>query len=288
MACELQIHRNPNNYVHPDVETNKTGVYKKGYIVTGKNLPHSGWGAKERFDYGTFVYLTVSDASWEELEDYNRSWELKIDYEKLGQNLSVDGHRYRIFGTNPGVSLRGAVSPQRVAAYLDLWNVSVVSWNSNEVVVDVAIYDMLRSKGFWDRPEGLQGLTASENYNQSTGDHIVTVDWSNYMPTESRNIIASNLRSRILQRGGVIDSVDSQNQVGTFTINRTDVLKWFRTDLFDKVRKQGLLYRREFYIPESDVDNLVQYSTNHNGDSYTVTKAQLASTVQSMLTKADA
>lgn len=286
MNCEIVIAKDPYNFVHPDENKDRSGVYKKGYFVSARENPNDVHSDKEKL---FFTFIRVSDADADELNEiYEKMWELEIDYELVGSNTTIDGHRFRLFSVNPGVSLRGEITLSKAQSYLDNWNTSIFSVSQNEIVIDIIIYDMLRSKGFWDREEGLQGLTASElSYKKTTGIHTVQVDWSNYLPEFPRSKIAKELQKRILQREGIINSVDLENNIGEFSITRNSVLKWFRSDLFEKIRKNNVVYRRLFYIEPNIVDFVENYFIT-NGTGYSVTKAELSTYVKSMLDKASA
>lgn len=288
MPCEILIHRNKNNYNHVDSEKNKSGVYKKGYLIIAKDVP-CVWGSFEKFDHGKFVIVRVTNATADEINNYIKEWELEVDHKHVASDLSIDGHRYKLFATNPGVSLRGVITRDKAEKYLDNWNVKIHSVANNEITMDIIILNMLRSKGFWDEPETLQGLTATEiSYDQSSGEHQIEINWSNFIPNFPRNKVATKLQNLIVKRGGSIISANLENQSGVFSITRNNVLQWFKQDIYQTIKKNNILYRRQFYLAENVVDQLVTYSNNHNGEPYVVTKAQLANYVNSFLDRADA
>jgi hypothetical protein len=292
MACELLVHRNSKNYSHSDAVKDKSGVYKKGYIVIGKTLPHSGWGNKEIFSAGNFVHIKVTDATWEELKDYAEHWRLFIDYELVGSNLEIDGHRFRIFSTNGGVSGYGNITRERIERYLNRWNAEIFSVASNEIVIDVTINNLLRSPAYWDYVpgDGLEDIGYSQlSYDQGTGEHVYLLDYSNVRPEIlDRNSVAQRIAYRLSERGVTFANHDTENQTAEATIIRNDVLINFRNEVYKDVADNFPLYRRKFYIEESDVDSLVQYSENNNGEPYEVTKAQLANYFKDMENKVDA
>lgn len=288
MPCELVIHRNKDNYSHIDSEKDKRGVYKKGFIVAGRDYPHSGWGNKERFEYGKFVFIRVIDATWDELKGYADSWRHNIDYELVGSNLNIDGHRFRIFNTNSGASNYGNLTRNKIEKYLNSWNVDIFSVNVNEIVIDVVINNMLRSSAFWDYVPG-DGLTDIQysqlSYNKNSGKHVYYLDYSQVRTDiTDRSLVAKKIAYRLGLRGVTFSNHNSVNQTAEATIYRNDVLKYFRDEVKRKLSKQ-ILVRREYYIEESDVDLLVQYSNNHNGEPFEVTKAQLFNYIKSHLDK---
>jgi len=292
MACEILIHRNKNNYSHSNIEKDKRAVYKKGYIVMGKTLPHSGWGNQEQFSAGNFVILRITDAIWEEVRSYADHWRMLIDYTKIGEDLVVDGHRFRVYTTNPGVSGYGNLTLQKIENYLDDWNAIVFSNTTNEVVIDCVINDMLRSKSYWDYVpgDGIVDVQYSEtSYDQGTGEHIYDLDYSNVRPEiVDRNEIYTRLERRLLLRNATISNHDSINQIMTVSIFRNDVLTYFRDEVYKDVANRFPLYRREYYIDSTDVDSLVTYSTNHSGEPYEVTKAEFLTYMKSQLDRSDA
>lgn len=292
MACEILIHRNKNNYSHTDTEKDKRAVYKKGYIVIGKTLPHSGWGNQEQFSAGNFVTVRVTDATWEELTEYAESWRMFIDYTKIGEDLSIDGHRFRVFSTNPGISGKGNLTREKIENYLDKWNANIFSISTNEVVIDVTINNLLRSPAFWDYVPG-DGLADIEyqqlSYNQTTGEHVYLLNYSNVKPEiQNRNAVASRIAHRLSKRGVTFSNHNPSNQTAEATIFRNDVLLHFRNEVYKDVANKFPLYRRQYYIEEADVDSLVNYSTNNNGNPYELTKANFLTYIKSMLDKGDA
>lgn len=292
MACELLVHRNKNNYFHTDPEKDRSSVYKKGYIVTGKTLPHNGWGNKEQFSAGNFVTLRITDATWEEILDYAEHWRQFIDYNKIGENLSIDGHRYRVYATNSGVSGRGNLTLQKIKKYLDGWNVTIFSNTTNEVVIDCIINNMLRSKSYWDYIPG-DGLTdiqySQVSYNQSTGEHIYDLDYSNVRTEiQNRSKVAERLWFKLSKRGATLLSHNETNQTARVSIFRNDVLLYFKNEVYSDTANKSPVYKRQYYIEETDVDSLVNYSTNHGGNPYELTKSSFLTYIKSMLDKGDA
>lgn len=286
MACEILIYRNPRNYSHPDIEKDKRSVYKKGYIVGGKTLPHTGWGNKEVFSAGNFVHVKIKDATWEELKDYAETWNINIEYTKLGEDLSIDGHRFKVYTTNPGVSGKGNLTRNKIENYLNKWNVTIHSIDINEVVIDLTINNLLKSRAYWGSVpgDGLGDLIYSQiNYDEVSGEHVYNLDYSAVKSDiTNRSIVANKLSKRLGKRGVTFSNHDTVNQTANATIFRNTVLTYFRDEVKNDVANSSILYKRQYYIDIPNVNYLVYYSTHHGGDPYEITKAQLQTSIKSM------
>lgn len=288
MACEILIKTEyfsggRVNYTHPDPEKDRTGVYKKGYPVTMKQIPHPGWGTKEGLPY--FVRVTVTDADVEDVEDMVLTyfdatsllavWRRFVDWSVVNNNPTIDGWRLRIFATNPGATNFAGLTRDMVETFLNNWNAEVFSAATNEVVFDVAVYEdgssnpgALQSEGFWTGNTSLIDFT-EDSYNETTGEHVVTADYTSlplYISDPDKATIL--IKNKIEERGGVILSNDSG--IAQFSITRLDVLNRFKAEV--KRRLEKIIYRKQLRIPESTVDNIVS-----QGGSIEITLSQLQS-----------
>lgn len=290
MPCEIIFHRINQTRSPQDTSIGKRQNYRKGYPVQVLDLPlpPGGWGKGCDFSTGKSVSLQILDASADDIKDYiHSSWELEIDYDLIGSNISVDGHRFKIFSTNPGVSGYGNLTIEKIENYLHSWNVDIFSHRKNEIVIDIIIDKVLRSSGFWDM-ENLKNLSIEEiDYEQNTGIHQYSLDYSNFLSDKNRVKVGKFLRNKILSRNGIIISNDIDNQIGKFSIKRIDVLTHFKSDIYNKIKYNNVLYRRKYYLPENIIDQLVEYSNNNGGQPYSTYKSVFLSLIESLLNKVD-
>jgi len=269
MTCEISITTDIHgdgtvNYIHPDPEKDRRGVYKKGYPVALVNAPHNFRGFKEGLPYR--CAMNVIDGNVNDVEamiatifsenSLIQKWKRNIDWEVINNDLTIDGWRLRVFTTNPGFSNIAGLTREKVETFLNNWYADVISVHKNEVIFDVTIYQdgsfnpgALRSRGFWGFTTGL--LTFDElAYNQGTGIHRIEVNYGALIPDKKAGEIVKEKGGEIITNvGGVI----------TFDISRQDVLNEFKEDIKGKLRT--IIYRRQFRIPETAVDDIISNGT---------------------------
>ena len=272
MPCEVLIKGDTHgdgtvNYTHSDPDKDKRGVYKKGYPVTLREYPHSGWGYKEGHPY--FVQLRVTNGDVADVESListsfggnsiNQTWDRQIDFATVNNDSSIDGWRIRVFATNSGANDFAGVTQSMVENYLNKWNAEVFSSAANEVVFDVTIYEdgettpnpgAIQSEGFW-------GVTPTDvlfnetSYVEGTGVHTIEVDYS------GSSFTSDQVERRVVDRGGIVSS----NTAGviTFNINRTDVFQWFQQEVREALEQT--VYCRQFRVLETTVDTIISTGT---------------------------
>ena len=277
--AEILIHCNVNDYSHSDPEKDQASVFKKGYVVDIQETGFS-WGLKE--GPPKFVIARVTDASVAQVKsmansvfgdsDITGPWIRKLNWEIIGSNLDIDGHRIKLSITNPGNTNIAAITRDQVESYLNNWNAQVFSVASNEVVFDVAVYEddennpgVLQSTKFWDL-ESVNGLVFGEqSYDSGSGDHRVSCDYSTY---SNFGVDPKRVEAIVATRGGI--PVSNIHQVIIFDINRSDVFTLFKEEVRNLLEKR--IYPRKFRIPEATVDNIIS-----GGGTIDVTLAQLQS-----------
>lgn len=277
MPCEILFKTNTHgdgtvDYIHPDPDEDKWGVYKKGYPVEMIDDPRSFRGYEEGLPY--FCAVRVTDAIAVEVEAMITStfsetsiiqdWTRRIDFVTVNNNLAIDGWRIRVFATNPGSTNFAGITRPMVEGYLNRWYASVFSVSTNEVVFDVAIFEdaanspgALQSEGFW----GITPVFVFFNeisYVEGTGVHTVEADYTASVFTSKQ------VQRRITKRGGVV--VSDVDSVVVFTINRTDVFQWFQEELREFLERT--IYCRQFRIPETAIDAIILTGTQILVDHY--------------------
>lgn len=291
MACDILIHRNFRNNALTDIEKDNSSVYKKGYIVTGKPLPHSGWGNQEKFEAGNFVHLRIIDANWEDFEKYTEPWRIKINHTLVSSNLITDSHRFKVYSSNSGSNKYGILTLPKIERYLNRWNVDLVSVVENEIVIDIVIDKMLKSQAYWDytadKNEGLENLMYTLNsYTKSTGEYTYVIEYTNVRSDiQNRFLVATELNDHFIKRNITVITHDSENQKITVSLFRKDVLNYFKDEVYFDVLNDSLLYKRQYYVTNAVVDFLVNYSENNSGQTYETTKTEFLKYVKSMLDK---
>jgi len=256
-------------YVHPDPEKDEQGVYKKGYPVIMKD-DGAVWGSKEWLPY--FVHVNIPGTTVAEINamiqtDFganrlDQSWDKKIDYEVVNQNLTIDGWRLRFYATNAGAAStnypggKAGITRAQVESFITKWNGSVVTFGNNSVTFDVAIFKdgsnnpgALQSQGFWGFATG-QLVFNETSYTQAGGIHMVEVDYSafaNVEPKRAEDIVKGNR--------GTVTAHDTTNKIITMSITRQDVLQVFKREVARAVERP--VFRRQFRISEAQIDTIV-------------------------------
>jgi len=259
MPVDIIVRYDTNGYTHTNLEKDQRGVYKKGYPVIMRDLPHQGWADSEGLP--KFIIFRVTNAYASDIEEWMQntfgasltsSWERRLNYEVVNSNLSIDGFRLRVFSMNPGVPSinypegRAGIIKENVENFINNWGGSVVTFAPNSVTFDISVFNALKSVGFWEFNPSL--LEFNElSYIQAGGIHQVEVDYSaipNVIPEQAENII--------IEKNGIID-----NHVGnviTFTITRQDVLNEFKKEVAQAI--EGTIFRRQFKVSEAISDNV--------------------------------
>jgi len=234
------------------------GIYDTNQIIPGsKQVPPN------------FFQIEVTDANPTELLTYADEWMRFIDYEFIGHDYVIDGHRLRVFTDRSLVSASGlnGLTQAIVSNYLTKWRCSIVSSAFNEIIFDSVIYEAICSDGFWNTNDILLRVSFSEtSYNQSTGIHVIEANYINDPFLSSKD--KAWIENYITQRGGIITSHPT-NRIN-FEISRTSIFDWFKADV--KMKVDGPAFRRRFYFGQGVVDQALA-----NNGTLIATKAQVIS-----------
>jgi hypothetical protein len=219
-----------------------------------------------------FCQFVVTDATVEEIQNYLTSWNREIDWEFVGHDYSIDGHRLNVFVKPEFVSQSGlnGLTRDKVEEWLNLWGATVQSISSNSVVFDVTVAGAIASTGFWGIPN-MDRFTFTEiSYDQLTGVHRTEFNWSGYI------LDINNLAGKIINNGCTIVSAKPAQKKVTFDCGRDTVFDSFKMAVKDALTRpfQG---RKWIILPDA-----VQASIT-NGGSIEVTKAQLLPYLRSRL-----
>lgn len=226
-----------------------------GLPITIKPFPNSGHGLDELPSAGFFIYIRVTDADPDDIETMIRTqfegdsliqpWERRVDFQVVNNNPVIDGWRMKAFTINPGFNNYAGITRNMVETYLNKWNASVFSVATNEVIFDSLIYNAITSNGFWAK--SVANIFFSEiSYEQSTGIHIVTADYSLV------NIEDRQVKSFIEAREGIVNS--QILKIVNFSISRTSVFKYFKADV--QRRLNQVMFKRQFYITPALVSTI--------------------------------
>lgn len=221
------------------------------------------WGTREGLP--NWVQATVTGVSFAEARDFMARWRRQVSVEVVESDLSVDRHRLRISAspirTSDG---KGAITREQVEAFLAEWRAEVVSFGTNEVVCDVLVGEMAASRGFFNAD--VSGVTFSDAYDQPSGTHTITAQYSGF----SANVVSN----KIIMLGGEVLSNDGSEVI--YTVDRPTLRTRFIEDL--ERTFSGDVDRNRWYIAPAAVDQVVA-----NGGHMQVTLAQLQSNLRDAL-----
>jgi len=243
-------------------------------------LPGYPVAAFDRDQYGgkqvlpKFGQIIVTDATVGEINTtYCSEWERVVDWEFVGHNYVIDGHRLNVFTQRDLVSASGlnGLTRDKVETFLNNWGASVFSIAQNSVVFDALISDAISSDGFW----GINlsgGLFSEVAYDQSTGIHTTRITYSS-IPGATAEIVAA----RIVERGCVITANQPAQSRITFTCGRDLVFQAFKLDV--KSRVDRTYARRKWRVTQAAIDAIIAA-----GGTITVTRDQMLDLWHSRLT----
>lgn len=197
-----------------------------------------------------FVRFIITDADKPDIDAYCEYWQHEIDWEFVGHDYSIDGHRINAFVKPELVSASGlnSLTRAKIENFLTRWGAVVQSIGPNSVVFDVTVYNAIVSEGFWGRD--MIGVGFSElSYNESTGVHRIQVNYSG-VPVLV-NLDDAEINRFIQERGGTIVQHVANTRV-RFDINRSSVFDWFKLDVYQKTESTYSV--RKWYFTQQAVN----------------------------------
>lgn len=245
-------------------------VYQTGYPIDVRD--RSRIGGKQVPP--KFIQVEITDETdWQGIQNiYCGEWRREIAWEFIGHDYVIDGHRLKVF-TKPefiSVSGLGGLTILQIEAYLNGWNGVIFSAGQNEVVFDMAVFDAIKSNGFWSTSTSLV-IFDEKSYNQATGVHEVE---ANYGASSLAGLPDDVIEKRIIDRGGVVTRRPT-NKI-TFEINRTSVLDVFKEDVKRSI--DGIFARRRFKLLPSHIQMAID-----NAGTLSVTRQQFAQYIYNRL-----
>lgn len=271
MPCEIMIYKSSRSF--------RNDAIQKGDIVCVKDLPHSGWGKKEAFStVNNFVFLRVLDCNKEDVLQYTEPYKMNVAYEKLGQNLFLDGHRFKLY-SNKSRADEPSLTLDKVEKYFNRHNIVLNEATDNSIIVDVVIFDVINNFRFWNiTAEQFDFLDIEElAYNRDTGDHSIRISEakSGVLNAKALNYIVAT----IAERGGSVTQTNLVSRYIEILINRDAILSYLKAAIKEDVESIHLVRLRKYAVKEAVVDQLINYSNTNNGEAYQATKQQVLQNV---------
>lgn len=250
MTCKLAIRAaispNPGDPMHP----------QKGNIVSPGS---ANWDFGAKVVLPNWIVVTISDLNYKQVLQYHGQWLRTPQLTVVQSNPVLDQFRLRLQGKTPAASGRGGITLAEAQKFIDDWGVTLVSSDSNSVTFDLTIKDAGFSKGFWGRD--LSSVVFAEiSYDQGTGKHLVTADYS--VTSFTPNAVAH----AAIGRGA--DILDNVAGVLTYEIDRLDVRAELLRDIHEELGH--IVGKTRYAITEAAVDTVIGM-----GGTGTFTKAQL-------------
>ena len=229
-----------------DPGRDRAECYKKGDAVVAMPDGHP-WGAAE--GPPTFVVVRVPDLDLATARARIESWDYVYDFAVLQRSVPQDGWRFRVVSTEArAADNAGAPKRDDLAAFFGAWGAAYVRQDADGVVLDWAITDGMQSPAFLGADPASVGVTITETaYNETTGVHGFTVDWS--AATDVAKMAIQVVRRLTNLGAAVVGEVGATS--GDFTIAREIVKDAFTDD----IKQARSMYKRARYsLPAADVD----------------------------------
>jgi hypothetical protein len=252
--------------VHVDVEKDRAGCYKKGYIV---DIRPDGflWGNKEQLP--KFVIVKCPEATPEECNSYKDSWKDDFVFNIESQNAAQGRYTVRVQSNAVSVTGSNQITLSKIDSFLTSWGCNNISFTAPYVQFDFRLAQAIQSGGFWDVPNIAEKVNFTViSYNSTTGVGRIQA-----VVTDS-TITAKQISSRITEREGTI--VSSDHQTFIFDIERSSLFAKFKTDI--KAKSEKIFCRRKYCFLPTDVDTAISM-----GGTVTLTKAQILSRIKNKL-----
>lgn len=209
--------------------------------------------APAKWQFGTKVVLpnwirvAISDLTYKQARQYNMPWMRTPQLEVVLSDLALDRFRLKIVGEAPDLAGVGGFPQARVQAFLDAWDLTPVSTDNNSVTFDLDVKVAGFSSGFWGGLNVGNMVFAQTSYNQGTGRHIVTADYS--ATSYDANTAAHVVKKR------ATDVLDNDGGVVTYELDRMDVRAAFLEDVHDRL--SVMVGRTRYHVTEAAVDAVV-------------------------------
>ena len=231
---------------------------QKGNIVS---VAAANWDFGAKVILPNWIVVTISDVTYKQALQYKGQWLRTPQLTVVSQDLVLDEWRLRLSGKTPAATGRGGVTLAEAQQFIDDWAATLVSSDANSVTFDLTVKDAGFSKGFWGR--NLPSVVFAESsYDQGTGKHTVTADYS--ATSFSPNAVAH----AAVNRGA--DVLDNVAGVLTYEIDRLDIRAELLRDIHEKLGQ--MVGKTRFAVTETAVDTVITA-----GGTGTFTKAQLLS-----------
>lgn len=219
-----------------------------------------------------FIEMWISDALRADVASWRDEWQQNIDWDIVNSDLSVDGHRLRIWTTNRRASDglgdfdidRMSIERRaQILNWLTSWsavNIQKESRPTGEagVRLDIGVYGAATSEGFWGR--NLAGFSFVELvYVEGSGRHDIRV-------TYPAGLNHAQVLAEITDRGVPVLTSSEANRTVDYRVTRSAMLDEFKAAM--KAAIEDMVMRRQLYFDPLDVDAVVAL-----GGSITRTKA---------------
>ena len=251
--------------MHPDPETDRAGVHKKGDII---NIYPDGWSdgehwAQSGYPYQNgedFVTVKVPGLAVTDIAHARKAWSDAFDYEVLETRPNQGEFDLRIFEKNPGLVNENAIAgikANRIRDYFQSWGCSGITLSATDISFTFSLWNAVRSSKFWDVDPVMMSMFSFflNSYSGSTGIGNITVTTTGDDPPTQR----------ITRQGGTVISAVHPDY--TFEIERLNILSRFKADV--KNRMQKTYMRHQYHVSVADVNAIIAA-----GGIMTITKAQ--------------
>jgi hypothetical protein len=240
-----------SDFSHTDPAADRQGVHKRTDII---NYKPDGWSDSPNWAASSyprdFVVVKVPGITFKQAAaaGYHLPWRDVFDYEILTTRPDQGEFDLRIFEKNSGAIYQNAIAgikATRIRNYLSAWGCSAFSLSATDASFTFSLWDAVRSSNFW----GVQGSQLAQmsfglkSYSGATGIGTITV-------TADAATKADVITRRIESRGGTVTLADHPGY--TFTVERSDILTRFKSDIRERLEQVYLRHRYCISIADHD------------------------------------
>ena len=273
--CEILI--KAESYIHPDPVIDRSGVHKKGDIIS---IYPDGWSSNPNWalsDYpysrsGKFVLVKCPDITVAEAITWSDPWKDNFGYSVVSSDPSQGLYVLNVFEQNPGAIGQNNLTQGKIQSFLSGWGCTEISFSANSVQFTFSLWNAVQSLGFWGYTQYSLISFSLVSFNSSTGIGRITANCTTLlayfvglfnMSLNSLKGIAENI---IDSNGGTL--INWSGAIATFDIGRVVLLQKFQSDV--KRKAQAVYIKSRWCVDAGVVDSIIA-----SGGVITTTRTQV-------------
>lgn len=245
----------------------------KGYIIA---VSPGGAPRGKKEGLPGFVCLEVTDMDYDQAAKvYHREWRRHLAFEVVSQNNAFDSYTVKL-SVGEGMDSAGelGIKKSEVLGLIAEWNGANVIELTNSVLFDVTGYDVICSRGFWQKD--VSHLSFGDEYDPDSAIHRASIPIAQV--TQRQKKVNKFLRIR----GAENILWNTQTDSVEFDLDRSELKRQFKEALDGLFTSADSAYvgRRQFKIKSGAVDQIATWMQANNNAGYVTDKATFMSILQ--------